>query len=316
MLLVSIITCGSYIIPLFSGGNCYNHITQVGAYGEFILDAKVVANLNLEPLKIMLDQNKDINNSEFLIHNSELFPHPGWHDRPYDTTTHHVYTRDNQRLFIQRETGFLVTGDGRPVASGNTQNHQPITPTNRTANGHGNVLKSVPNSSELIDSANRNLPIFLNSTLDRAFLRSSDGRNYVTSIARGNEVFLINFRPNPNRPDDTMLIFAFRERVQRAFWDRAFNPRLWGRSNRYYYQFFDMAGRAIEERYVATFEDTPAWQQALYFAGLIAASIIFPPLLIFTIGSAVTGGIEAIPFVEIVSRTTLGELLDEINSTP
>jgi len=237
---------------------------------------------------------------------------PTWQDDPYETITRHVYTRDNQRLFIQRETGFVVTEDGRPVAAGNTRNNQAISPTNTTTNGSGNVLMSVPDNTELIDSANRNLPIFLNSTLNRAFLRTSDGRNYVTSIARGNEVFLINFRPNPNRPEDTMLIYAFRERVERGFWDRAWNPRLWGTSGRTYYQFFDMAGRAIEERYIATMDTTPAWQQALYFTGLIAASILFPPLIIFTVGSAVTGGIQTIPFVEIISRTTLGELLDEI----
>jgi hypothetical protein len=89
-----------------------------------------------------------------------------------------------------------------------TESGKPI-----TANDGENTLITTYDSThdEFINGANRTLGIFINSQLDKHYLK--DGGKYVTAIGLEREIFSINFRPNNNTEK---LIYCYREERKKA----------------------------------------------------------------------------------------------------
>ena len=194
-----------------------------------------------------------------------------------------VYTESGQQIYMSKETGLLCTQDGKAI----------MDKTNSS------ITKFDMETQEYTNGANQKLSIYLNSFLDRHYLRS--GGTYVTEINLNREIFLINLRTNSG----TMAIYTYREKVDHG-WQVIFQPGKWFNTE---YRYYDMNGRLIDNRHIAE------WDTAT-FARAMTGNIIF---------FAVTGGIGffgqlifgnadnfGVPFVKVLDRTTLANLLEEL----
>lgn len=194
-------------------------------------------------------------------------------DGPYDVEEAPVYTEGGKRVYYLRETGMVVTEDGTPVADPN----------------NSRIVVYDEENSEFVDGANRALAIYLDSRLNRHFLRS--GGRYATPINLDRDVFLINL----NTTQGATLIYAFRDKISRP-WFAALNPTNWRAGGMSEYVFSDMNGHAIDNKYIGEIKSATWWQKGITFLS---------PL--FMIASATSNG-WSIHVVEILDRTTLREL--------
>ena len=209
---------------------------------------------------------------------------PDGASNPAEKKQNPIYTQNRQRIYMSKETGLLVTRDGRPIMDGR----------------NSSITTFDMETQEFANGAHQRLSIYFNSFLNRHYLRAGGG--YVTEINMNREIFLINIRTR----DGTMAIYTFRERVNHG-WSIIYRPGAWFNNE---YRYFDMNGRLIENRYIQE------WDTAT-FARAMTGNVIF---------FAVTGGIGffaqllfgspsnfGVPFVRILDRTTLANLLEEIS---
>jgi hypothetical protein len=190
-----------------------------------------------------------------------------------------VYTESGQngkRLGFIRETGMVVTEDGEPVANPED----------------GSVVLYDEENQTYIDAANRTLGIYLDSRLDKHYLKA--GGNFLSSIDMDREVVLISLYTTG---DETTTIYAFREPIKLNFWEKLGNfvTFNWNEPDRY--RFLDMNNQEIDESRLISFKDTMMWT----FSVLWASQSIFAERPIF-------------PVVEILERTTLRELYTVMES--
>ena len=224
----------------------------------------------IESKSLTIAQQFDISNATPL--SAPVFE--PYQEGPYDRVYAPIHDGQGNRLFSLRETGMVVTGDGLPVMDPDTSS----------------IIVHDNESQEFVNGANRALSIFLDSRLDRLYLRS--GGRYTTAINMDRDVFLINV----NTQAGPMLIYAFRNRVQRSGWQNL-NPGNWGRPE---YRFYDMNGRVIDNQHIAELERANWWRIGLTFLN---------PL--FMLATATTNGWH-VPVVEILDRATLRELATTI----
>jgi len=194
-----------------------------------------------------------------------------------------VYTETGKQIYMSKETGLLVTKDGRAVMDKATSA----------------ITKFDMETQEFTNGANQKLQVFFNSFLDRHYLRSGGG--YVTEINLNREVFLINLKVGSER----RAIYAFREKVEHG-WSIVYKPGKWFNDE---YRYYDMNGRLIDNQHIAEW-DTASFARAMtgnviFFA--ITGGIGFFGQLIF--GNADNFGV---PFVKVLDRTTLANLLEEL----
>ena len=203
---------------------------------------------------------------------SPLFGH-----NPNVPVTGHIYTDDGQRLGFIAETGMVVTEHGNPVT---------IKDTSRGV--YGSLITIYDEEREsFIDSANRTLGIYLDSRLNRRYLRS--GGNMLREINLDQEVWLVNFRRSTG---ESVPIYVTHRRVNRGWWAGLVGPR-----HRYF--FYDMNGRQIEDnRNIEGFRAPTFWQRFLQ----INVSIV------------TFGQVNLFSFRGILERTTLRELMDLISN--
>ena len=209
---------------------------------------------------------------------------------PADLITKPMYTQNNEQVYMLVGTGMdmnlLVTDDYKPIAN----------------SGDGTVTAYDTNSQEFIDGANRKLAYYLDSFLDRAYLRSGN-LNGLDSIRSDREVFLINIKKGT---DKTALIYAFREKVDHG-WTVIYKPGRWFNTE---YRYFDMNNRQIDNECIVS------WDAATYTKSVIADVLWFG--LTLGVGFFITlifGGNDCFdcPFVKVLDKTTLGELREEIS---
>jgi len=202
---------------------------------------------------------------------------------PSTTILNPVYTETGKQIYMSKETGLLCTQDGKAV----------MDKTNSS------ITKFDMETQEYTNGANQKLSVYLNSFLDRYYLRS--GGTYVTEINLNREIFLINLKTNSG----TMAIYTYREKVDHG-WQIIFMPGKWFNDE---YRYYDMNGRLIENKYIAEW-DTATFAKAMtgniiFFA--ITGGIGFFGQLIF--GNADNFGV---PFVKVLDKTTLANLLEEL----
>jgi len=203
---------------------------------------------------------------------------------PATTIQNPVYTESGKQVYMSKETGLLITKDGKPIMDKN----------------NSAVTKFDMETQEFTNGANQKLSVYLNSFLDKFYLRS--GGTYVTEINLNREIFLINIKANSG----TMPIYTYREKVDHG-WQIIYKPGKWFNDE---YRYYDMNGRLIENKFIAEW-DTATFAKAMtgnviFFA--ITGGIGFFGQLIF--GNADNFGV---PFVKILDKTTLANLLEEIS---
>ena len=226
----------------------------------------VVANMDIVPLT---SQGEQITPRNAVV--------PSTWQPPIDHVVGYLYARGGTRLGFIPEVGLVVTEDGRPVHGEDN------------VGGHtGDVIIYDPETQEFIDGANRRLGIYLNSRVNRHYLRS--GGRYLSAIRMDREVVLIQL----NTRAGARYIYAFTEHYDRGWFNGLFG-------NRNGLRFLDMNGREININYIAEFRPQPWWRLALGFA--------FPVYGIAMVAS----GNHVVPIVEILNRTTLAELLHHIS---
>ena len=164
---------------------------------------------------------------------------------------------------------------------------------------NSSITKFDMETTEYTNGANQKLSIYFNSFLDKHYLRAGGG--YVTEINTRREIFLINIRASGG----TMAIYTFREKVDHG-WSIIYKPGKWFNDE---YRYYDMNGRLIENRFIAEW-DTATFAKAMtgnviFFA--VTGGIGFFAQLIF--GNADNFGV---PFVKVLDRTTLADLLEEL----
>ncbi|MCL2176528.1 MAG: hypothetical protein FWB72_01040 [Firmicutes bacterium] len=194
--------------------------------------------------------------------NNPRLVEPIWSDRPYDVVESYVYARGGRRLFHLRETGIVVTEDGIPVKNP----------------ADSSIVIYDEETESFVDGANRSLSIFLDSRVNRHYLRS--GGRYVTPINLDRNVFMINL----NARDGQRLIYAFRTRYDRGWLNGILGER-------FGYRFYDMNGRHINNNYIANFQRPAWWRQVLF--GPVALTLT---------------GNHLVPVVDILGKSTLREL--------
>jgi len=194
---------------------------------------------------------------------------------PHDVVEAPLYSNDGQRLFFLKETGMVVTEDGVPVMDPSTESPSIVVYNEAT--------------QEFVNGANQALAIFLDSRLDRHYLRR--GGRYTIPINMDKDVFLINL----NTTNGPKLIYAFRERVSRP-WYAAFNPTNWRSDGINEYRFSDMNGRVIDNEHIGEIKQAEWWQ--------IGITFLHP---YFWAGTIASNG-WTIHVVEILDQTTLREL--------
>ena len=238
----------------------------------------------------------NLQNTDYL---HEILPMSG----PGDIFRRTVYTQDNVRVRVQRETGILVDAYGRPLVTqrnNNTVNSEPVvTPDNGVT---------------MSTTANETLAIFLDSRLDRAFLRS--GGRYVSAVTGNRNVYLVDFIPNLNQRSVYRPIYIFIHRYQPSagFFGLLQRPPV--------YTFYDMNGRAIYNQHIRGF--TPP-ERVTILAGLVTFIVAggmavisggkLIPTALAMVGThlfAMRAGMHLLTFRGWHSRTTLDELFDEM----
>ena len=224
-----------------------------------------------------LSSNQDL--IPLTVSRPRIVPSNVW-DRPYEEYEANVYTQGGRRLFHLRETGMVVTEDGVPV----------MNPGNAQTTGDTTMVIYCAYTETFIDGANRSLAIFLDSRLNRHYLKA--GGRFVTPINLNNNVFLINL----NARDGQRLIYTFRNRYDRGWVNGIFGER-------FGYRFYDMNGRHISNDYIAEFRRPPWWR--------IAIGFVIP---VYGLGMLITGN-HIVPVVQILNKTTLRELTTLISHT-
>jgi len=213
-----------------------------------------------------------------------VVPFAFWND-PNDTHDGAVYTEDNERVSYVREFGLLVVEDKdgtvRPV----------MNPTDST------ITYYDEESKEFTDGANRKLAIYLDSRLDKRYLKS--GSVGLKGISLEREVFLISLRESKGS-DFIKTIYAFREPAKKNFWE-TLNPTNWGVT---FYAYYDMNNVKIDPDLWVSSKTTDWWRIALTWVG--------PQSFVTLPGAIFSNGYSA-PVARILEQTTLRDLYEELS---
>jgi len=203
-------------------------------------------------------------------------------DGPGDYYSEPVYTKDNEQIYFLKEVGLLVTYDGRPI----------MDTTNST------ITKFNLEAQEYVTGADTKMSVYLNSFLDKRYLRS--GSIAVTAIKLDREIFMIHFRSD----EVEKFIYTYREKVDYGI-ATIFHPGAWFNTE---YRYYDMNGNLIDNKYIAD------WDTATILKSVGANLLYFAinPVLFF--GTLIFGGPGnfSVPFVEIYKKTTLEDLRNEL----
>jgi hypothetical protein len=146
---------------------------------------------------------------------------------------------------------------------------------------------------EFFDGANKKLGIYLDSRLDRRYLKT--GSVGVKGISLDREIFLINIRESVGSTK-TKAIYAFREELKKNIFERV-NPANWGKK---FYAYFDMNNNQIQEELWVHPETASWWRIGLTFS---TGWLLLPSLL--------SNG-WTVPVAQILEQTTLRDLYEEL----
>ena len=187
-----------------------------------------------------------------------------------------VYTREGRRIFRLRDTtGMLVTEDGDLVTIDDEESDR-----NPTREG-SQALHFNEQTNEFVDGANRSLAVFLDSRLQRNFLRS--GGRYTRMITLDTTIHLVNFRGGA--VDQTIYVSI---RSYRSGW------WIFGQTT---FRAYDMNGREINNRYIGLPQPPPGWHMVVPILNIVS-----------TINFA-----NAVSAFEIIASSRLDELLENIS---
>jgi hypothetical protein len=207
---------------------------------------------------------------------------------PNDKHTGAVYTKNENtgkedRVYYLEDVGLTVISDGNggavPVAVSDGANTLAIVYEEDT--------------KEFIDGVMNPLAIFLDSHVERQYLKS--GSNYTVPIRMDNEVLLINYVTSTSK-----MIYAFRRERKLSFWEKL-NPFNGGVDP---YSYFDMNGAELDKDKIEDFGGS-GWAKA----GLTIAKFIGWPITPFFAQGM------AVDYAKVYSRTTLAELMFELEYT-
>ena len=203
---------------------------------------------------------------------------------PYEVMDGNIYAAQGQRIFLIRETGMIITEDGVPLADGDS-----------------NMVVYCEVNDEFINSANRSLSIFLDSRINRRYLR--DGSRVVTAINMNREVVKINYTGDTQ---GGRVIYAFLNRTRRSAWQIFTAPNSWWNSSqRYDYHFFAAAcGTQIPNRDIGQLGDAMFWNSVAGNTVVAGITALNPALGI----AMFLTGTRNIPMYQILDRTTLRDL--------
>lgn len=189
-----------------------------------------------------------------------------------------IYTRENKRVFRLENLDMLFDEDLNMIVT-----EEKVDELNVPA-----AVIYKEEDDEFVNGANRSLAIYLDSALDRAYLR--DGGKFTMAINLTNEVFTVNL----NTSNGPMIIYAFRQRVVLPWWASTLNPTNWGRE---VYEYYDMHGKQIDRQYLGELRHASWWRTTLFWLTfpLTAYPTLFSNGFLFRV-------------IEATSIGTLGEL--------